>query len=64
MIPRGEIGLVVGALGLSLGILSQQMLGEILLMAIVTTLAGSLLFRRYSPAFGAPPAPRDGPVSA
>jgi len=64
MIPRGEIGLVVGALGLSLGILSQQMLGEILLMAIVTTLAGSLLFRRYSPAFGAPPAPRDGPASA
>jgi Kef-type K+ transport system membrane component KefB len=64
MIPRGEIGLVVGALGLSLGILTQQMLGEILLMAIVTTLSGSLLFGRYASALGPPAPPRmDSPAA-
>ncbi len=52
MVPRGEIGLVVGAIGYSSGILSQEMLGEIVLMAIVTTLAGAVLFPRLAPAFG------------
>lgn len=61
MVPRGEIGLVVGALGLALGILTQEMLGEILLMAIVTTLAGSLVFRRVSDAFRGPPEAPAGP---
>ncbi len=51
MIPRGEIGLIVGAIGLTSGLLTQQMLGEIVVMSIGTTLVGSLLFRRFSVAF-------------
>ncbi len=46
MIPRGEIGLIVGSIGFADGILDQTMLGEILLMSIVTTLLGAVLFRR------------------
>ena len=46
MIPRGEIGLIVGSIGFAGGVLDQVMLGEILLMSILTTLVGALLFRR------------------
>jgi len=46
MIPRGEIGLIIGAIGYADGILTQTTLGVVLVMSIVTTLAGSLLFRR------------------
>jgi Kef-type K+ transport system membrane component KefB len=48
MIPRGEIGLIVGSIGFTGGILTQTMLGEILLMAIVTTVVGAILFRHRS----------------
>jgi Kef-type K+ transport system membrane component KefB len=48
MIPRGEIGLIVGSIGFTGGILDQTMLGEILLMSIATTVAGAVLFRRRS----------------
>ncbi len=48
-VPLGEIGLIVGSIGFSSGIFSQSQLGEILLMSIVTTLIGSLLFRRRAP---------------
>ncbi|MGI0131604.1 MAG: cation:proton antiporter [Thermoplasmata archaeon] len=54
MIPRGEIGLIVGGIGLSTGVLTQEMFGEVILMAVVTTLAGALLFRRYAGALGPP----------
>ncbi len=62
MIPRGEIGLIVGAIGFSNGTLDQTMLGEILLMSILTTLIGAILYRRAVPSFRtngpAAPAPR------
>ncbi|HLM91071.1 MAG TPA: cation:proton antiporter [Thermoplasmata archaeon] len=45
MIPRGEIGLVVGAIGFGDGYLNQEMLGEVVVMAIITTLLGAVLFR-------------------
>jgi Kef-type K+ transport system membrane component KefB len=45
MIPRGEIGLIVGAIGISLGVLDQQALGAILLMCLLTTGVGGFLFR-------------------
>lgn len=45
MIPRGEIGLIVGAIGISLGVLSQQALGAILLMCLMTTGVAGFLFR-------------------
>ncbi|MFI5418257.1 MAG: cation:proton antiporter [Candidatus Lutacidiplasmatales archaeon] len=54
MIPRSEIGLTVGAIGFSSGLLTERMLGEIVVMAIVTTLVGSVLFRWLSPALSEP----------
>ena len=59
MLPRGEIGLIVGALGFGLGILTEQMLGEVLVASILTTLVGAVLFRRYVTALrpGADPIP-------
>jgi Kef-type K+ transport system membrane component KefB len=45
MVPRGEIGLLVGSLGLALGILGQAQLGMILVLCLTTTAAGGLLFR-------------------
>ncbi len=51
MIPRGEIGLLVGALGLSSGLFSPTLFGAVIVMAIVTTLVGSLLFPRAARAF-------------
>jgi Kef-type K+ transport system membrane component KefB len=45
MVPRGEIGLIVGAIGISLGVLNQQALGAILLMCLLTTTVGAFLFR-------------------
>ena len=44
MIPRGEIGLIVGAIGISLHVLSQEGLGAILLMSLITTGIGGFLF--------------------
>jgi Kef-type K+ transport system membrane component KefB len=45
MIPRGEIGLLVGSLGLALGLLDQPQLGMILILSLTTTVVGGLLFR-------------------
>lgn len=45
MIPRGEVGLIVAALGLSLGILGEAQLGMILLLSLITTAVGGVLFR-------------------
>jgi Kef-type K+ transport system membrane component KefB len=38
MVPRGEVGIVVAQLGLSLAIISTQFYGIVLFMAIATTL--------------------------
>jgi Kef-type K+ transport system membrane component KefB len=38
MIPRGEVGIVVGTLGLSLGVITQDLYGIVLGMSIITTL--------------------------
>ena len=60
MLPRGEIGLVVGAIGFASGRFGQTELGAILLMALATTAAGSWAFRlaarplRPSPASPSP----------
>ncbi len=50
LVPRGEIGLVVGAIGFASGTLDQTTLGEILVMSIVTTLVGSVAFRKVASA--------------
>ncbi len=62
-IPRGEIGLVVGAVGLSLGLFDQAVLGAILLMSLLTTVFGSLLLRAMRENLGGPPTSR-GAVGA
>ncbi len=48
MIPRGEIGLVVGALAFASGVVDREVLGIILIVSLVTTLAGALVFRRVA----------------
>ena len=48
MIPRGEIGLIVGAVGYSIGAFDQRLLGAIILMSILTTAVGGFFFRRVA----------------
>jgi len=55
MVPRGEIGIIVGAIGLSLGLFDQVLFGEVLLMSLATTLVGAYLFRRLASTLGPPP---------
>ena len=61
-VPLGEIGLIVGAIGITSGVLSQTQLGEILLMSLLTTLVASFLFRRGARRIR--PAPSGSPVGA
>ncbi|MGH2739224.1 MAG: cation:proton antiporter [Actinomycetota bacterium] len=39
MVPRGEVGLIVASLGLGLGVISRDLFGVVVAMAVVTTLA-------------------------
>ncbi len=72
MIPRGEIGLIVGAIGIAYHLLNQEALGAILLMALLTTTVGAILFRRtartarelYLSADDAGPTPATAPPPA
>jgi Kef-type K+ transport system membrane component KefB len=48
LIPRGEIGLVVAAVGLSVGAFDQPLLGAVLLMSILTTIFGGVLFHQMA----------------
>jgi Kef-type K+ transport system membrane component KefB len=45
MIPRGEVGMVVGQLGLTLGILTTEIYDIIVFMAIATTLIAPPLIK-------------------
>jgi Kef-type K+ transport system membrane component KefB len=38
MVPRGEVGIIVAQLGLSIGVLTAQLYGVVVFMAVVTTL--------------------------
>ncbi len=60
MIPRGEIGLVVGAIGLASGMFGQQELGAIVLMSLITTVLGGWLFRRSAGPLRDPANPAPG----
>ncbi len=64
MIPRGEIGLIVGAVGLSIGAFDQRILGAIILMSILTTAIGGYLFRRVAGALSDAPDLPAAPVAA
>jgi Kef-type K+ transport system membrane component KefB len=40
MIPRGEVGLVVAQIGQGMGVISQQVYGVVVFMAVATTVVG------------------------
>jgi Kef-type K+ transport system membrane component KefB len=42
--PRGEIGLIVGSIGVSLGLFGSTLFGAIVLMALITTFVSGYLF--------------------
>lgn len=46
MVPRGEMGLVVASLGLSLGILTKSELSITVFMVLFTTIIGAIIYRR------------------
>lgn len=60
MIPRGEVGMVVAQIGLGLGVVSQQIYGVVVFMAVVTTLVAAPLLRV---AYRDVPAPIPGALS-
>ena len=45
MIPRGEVGMVVAQLGLAMGILTEQIYGIVVFMAVATTLVAPPLLK-------------------
>lgn len=60
MVPRGEVGLIVASLALSLGVIAQDLYGVVLVMTVVTTVLtppalGPLLRRRSGRAAEARP---------
>ncbi|KAF0239754.1 MAG: sodium/hydrogen exchanger, partial [bacterium] len=38
MVPRGEVGIIVAQIGLSLGVMSSALYGVVVFMAVATTL--------------------------
>jgi Kef-type K+ transport system membrane component KefB len=53
MVPRGEVGIVVAQLGLSMGVISGELYGVVIFMAVATTLIAPILLR---PLFASEPA--------
>ena len=45
MIPRGEVGMVVAQIGLSLGVVGQRIYDAVVFMSIATTLLAPPLLR-------------------
>lgn len=45
MVPRGEVGMVVAQIGLAIGVISSQVYGAVVFMAIATTIVTPLLLR-------------------
>ena len=55
MIPRGEVGMVVAQIGLSLGAVSRDIYGVVVLMAVATTIvAPPLIAIAYKDAVPSP----------
>ncbi|MEM0290046.1 MAG: cation:proton antiporter [Metallosphaera sp.] len=45
MTPRGETGLVIASIGISMGVINNEEFGSLVFMAILTTLIGSVAFK-------------------
>jgi Kef-type K+ transport system membrane component KefB len=57
MVPRGEVGIVVAQLGLSLGVISERVFAVVLFMAVATTMIAPPLIRPlFARSSAAPPA--------
>jgi Kef-type K+ transport system membrane component KefB len=56
MVPRGEVGMVVAQIGSTLGIVTQQTYGVVVIMAVFTTIVAPFLldytFRGVAPEAG------------
>jgi Kef-type K+ transport system membrane component KefB len=55
MVPRGEVGIIVASVGLSEGVIGQDLYGVVVAMSILTTLGAPLVLK---PLFAARTAPR------
>ena len=53
MVPRGEVGIIVAQIGLSLAVIGPELYGVVLFMAVATTLIAppflKILYRRNQP---------------
>ena len=50
LVPRGEVGIVVAGLGLTLGLLDEALFSAVLVAVVVTTVAAPFLLARVVPA--------------
>jgi Kef-type K+ transport system membrane component KefB len=63
MVPRGEVGIVVAQLGLTMGVLNADLFAVALFMAIATTIiAPPAIARAFSSMMGSPPSGEEGVV--
>ena len=56
MVPRGEVGIIVAALGLASGAMSSELYAVVVIMAVVTTIVAPPLFakafrKKYPPEY-------------
>jgi len=63
MVPRGEVGIVVAGLGLSLGLLTNVLFSEILIAVVLTTIVAPYLLRFAIPRALAEDGPAGGPAA-
>jgi len=47
MVPRGEVGMIVGVIGLTSGAISQSIYVSIIIMSIVTTIITPMALRKF-----------------
>lgn len=63
MIPRGEVALIIGLYGLTLGIIGQSVYSSIIFMSFITTLIAPMLLKRlYSGSLPKKTIKKDGSV--
>jgi Kef-type K+ transport system membrane component KefB len=62
MAPRGEVGIVVVGLGLSLGLLSQELFSVVLVAVVLTTVVAPILLNLVIPRAIAEAGASDGPA--
>ena len=46
MMPRGEVALIIGGIGLATGVISQTIFGVTIVMTIVTTILAPIMLEK------------------